>query len=544
MSEDLAHRPAAGRYHGLDALRASAMLLGIALHAALSFADIPWIITDRHTHPAFQWAFEAIHVFRMPLFFVMSGFFTAMLVGRRGLGAMVSHRVRRIVLPLSFGAATIIPLTFGAFGWAGSVAASDSKPAVAVETAGTIWTAAMAGDVGALNVLIDAGADPEGLDPRLRTSPLGWAAIGGHADAAAVLLDRGADPNQRYGDNNTALHSAAFFGRAEVARRLLDAGADPESRNVHGERPIESAGHDRATTEWIAGLLGVEIDFGRVSAGRDQIREMLAVVSTSAEPPPSGAWRTVRGILVEFPFFMHLWFLWHLCWFITLFALATLALRHLPTIRVPRVLVATPLCLAVLIPVTAFTQSLQFDIGPDTSSGFIPMPQVLLHYGVYFFAGVFLYAVPNAVDRLGRTWWAYLSVAAAATPVMLALHHGHPWLAERLSEQQLAIASPIVQSVFAWTLIVGLTGLCQAVLTRERPWVRYLSDSSYWLYLAHLPLIIAGQVLIRNIDAPAPVKFAGLLVVSTAVLLASYQWGVRYTIIGRLLNGPRTRPVS
>ena len=34
------------RRHDLDALRAVAMLLGIVLHAALSFAPIPWTVKD------------------------------------------------------------------------------------------------------------------------------------------------------------------------------------------------------------------------------------------------------------------------------------------------------------------------------------------------------------------------------------------------------------------------------------------------------------------------------------------------------------------
>jgi hypothetical protein len=72
--------------------------------------------------------------------------------------------------------------------------------------------------------------------------------------------------------------------------------------------------------------------------------------------------------------------------------------------------------------------------------------------------------------------------------------------------------------------------------------VRYLSDSSYWLYLAHLPLVIAGQILLLPLPWPPFVKFVVLLAVSTALLLASYRWGVRDTVVGRLLNGPRTRP--
>ena len=72
--------------------------------------------------------------------------------------------------------------------------------------------------------------------------------------------------------------------------------------------------------------------------------------------------------------------------------------------------------------------------------------------------------------------------------------------------------------------------------------MRYLSDSAYWLHLAHLPLVIVAQSWIRNWDLLAGVKFVGLTAAVTVLLLISYPLFVRYTPLGTLLNGKRTRP--
>ena len=87
----------------------------------------------------------------------------------------------------------------------------------------------------------------------------------------------------------------------------------------------------------------------------------------------------------------------------------------------------------------------------------------------------------------------------------------------------------------------GLMGLFRRLLRRERPALRYLSDASYWLYLAHLPLIMWAQLLVRDWPWSAFSKFTLVCLAVTAVLLLIYQVGVRYTWIGRLLNGPRQR---
>ncbi len=108
------------RFHDLDALRAFAMLLGIVLHTVcfLLFPGImDWPVRDAWADNLDFWnnpyvyVAGAIHSFRMPLFFLISGFFTAMFWQSRGLRELVRHRLKRIGLPLLVACVTIIPVT-------------------------------------------------------------------------------------------------------------------------------------------------------------------------------------------------------------------------------------------------------------------------------------------------------------------------------------------------------------------------------------------------------------------------------------------------
>ena len=100
------------RFHDLDALRAFAMFLGVVLHAALFLMPIDWpgVAEEASFDFPYDEMVHAIHGFRMPIFFLLSGFFTAMLWQRRGLRSLVNHRLKRVGLPLLIGAFTIIPL--------------------------------------------------------------------------------------------------------------------------------------------------------------------------------------------------------------------------------------------------------------------------------------------------------------------------------------------------------------------------------------------------------------------------------------------------
>ena len=91
-----------------------------------------------------------------------------------------------------------------------------------------LFIAARDGDAATLGALLDA--DP----PRLqaRAEPYGWtllhtAAQSGRLGAVDLLLRRGLDPNVReHGDRTNAMHWAAAGGHLEVVRHLADAGGD------------------------------------------------------------------------------------------------------------------------------------------------------------------------------------------------------------------------------------------------------------------------------------------------------------------------------
>ncbi|MCZ6836508.1 MAG: acyltransferase family protein [Planctomycetota bacterium] len=534
------------RRHDLDALRAFAMLLGIALHAALSFMDSPWMVQDQSRSPWFGLFVMAVHGFRMPLFFLLSGYFTMMLCRKRGLQGLLRHRAKRIALPLVLGCLIIVPLILLIVNWAitSSTASTESDPGSppGLVANADIWTAAKSGDIAAVRQFIADGASLDGHDPNFGVTPLGMAALGNQPEVIGILLDAGADPSGRYQDQNTPLHTSAFFGYDEVAMKLLDAGGDFKARNAQSETPGDSMGHGKATTEFIAGILKMTIDFEAVEAGRDRIRQWVE------EEPPS-QFSVVMQWLLFFPFFQHLWFLWFLCWLVTGFALVTLASRLVPRLALPSILIATPLCLLWLVPLTMVTQSVMNSggtipgFGPDTSAGILPIPHVLAYYAIFFGFGALMYNVPGAADRLGQSWWIQLPLAALIFPFALGLAIQAEWTQELIRNEYLfRVLATLGQVLYAWLMIFGLMGLFEKVLSRERPQVRYISDSSYWLYLVHLPLIIAGQVLLRNVNLPAFVKFSLLLGVTLVILLGSYQFLVRYSWVGRLLNGPRARP--
>ena len=394
------------------------MLLGIGLHAAIPF--VPW----RGDDETGVWLLDVfvgfVHGFRMPLFFVISGFFTAMLWRRRGLRSLIRHRLRRVGLPLLVGCFTIIPAV-----WIGIIS--------------------------------------------------GWVISG------------------------------------EVTWEQLESGEGVGAYEEALEEDLEAVEGDDATD--------------RGGAGTDAESESKA----GAEEKGG------EGIG-----FAHLWFLWMLLWQVAGFAAVVSWVRRRARRRgverrlseraASRILWSLPM-LSVL-PQLAMVEG---GFGPDTSEGLIPAPQVLVYYACFFGFGALAYdhrgrGGEPLMDVVGRRWVIQLAVGTVVLfPAGLALLEG------------LWSASALLQIVFAWTMSFGLIGLFRRFMSGARFRVRYLSDASYWMYLAHLPLVFVAQGIVARLGLPALVDFVVVCVAVTAALLVAYRYVVRYTFVGRLLNGRRTR---
>ena len=346
------------------------MLLGIALHAALAYATFGWAVTDPSQSELFNWIFYLVHGFRMQLFFLLSGFFTAMLYQRYGLKAILRHRLKRVFLPLLLFTPVLTPLV-----------------------------------------------------------------------------------------------------------------------------------------EWILQLARSK------QGGAD-----------SFNPPPDSSW------LENFNFH-HLWFLWFLCLMILGFAV----ISYLPKPKIHKQWMSSPRCLLWLIPLTVLPQlwaTRSYPLyGPESSLSLIPIPSVLIYYAIFYGFGASLYHYGD--EGVAKHWRLKLALA-----ICLLFPSGmiFEWWSFSTAPS-LQWLSDLLQVSFTWLMIFACIGLFREKCTKQSPMMRYLSDASYWLYLAHLPLIFGLQLALQDWPLSCWIKFPLVNFISFSLLLLSYHYWVKGKFLGRLLNG-------
>ena len=96
-----------------------------------------------------------------------------------------------------------------------------------------------------------------------------------------------------------------------------------------------------------------------------------------------------------------------------------------------------------------------------------------------------------------------------------------------------------VYATASWLLVFGLIGLFRRHFHHPSPTWRYLSDASYWFYLIHLPVIFFIEIPLAALPLFWPIKVTLVAAATLAILLPSYHYLVRPTIIGMVLNGRR-----
>ncbi|MGP5268197.1 acyltransferase family protein [Brachybacterium alimentarium] len=234
---------------------------------------------------------------------------------------------------------------------------------------------------------------------------------------------------------------------------------------------------------------------------------------------------------------MHLWFLLLLLEIaLVVVAVRAVLLRMLGTERAAgaagRIGWALASPVGVVLAAVPYAAGLMVQESSDASIiepyTLVPVAGASIGYSGAFLAGWFLRARSGSLARLERQWIPQLVIAVLLSPLALAAP---------------MFAPPLLTAAFAalagWAWVYGLLGLTARLVQRAIPWVRYLADASYWIYLVHFPLLLLVEVPLAALGAPILLQLAVALIVVMAVLLLSYDLFVRSTWIGAWLNGHR-----
>jgi peptidoglycan/LPS O-acetylase OafA/YrhL len=285
---------------------------------------------------------------------------------------------------------------------------------------------------------------------------------------------------------------------------------------------------------------------------------LISLVVISASHLPNGPASGVRGwppVLPNFPL-AHLWFLYVL---LELYVAALLlrsvvvwldpsgAVRMIIDRIFARVMAnpLAPLLLAIPIGI-AFSLDQRWIAAmgvrtPDHS--FITNAQAWICFGTAFGAGWLLHRQPDLLRLLERRWLPHLLLAVALVLVSFLLSGvtssapGAPKLP--YSSETLRLVSAVLYAPAIWISTFAFIGLALRFMSGFSPAWRYLADASYWLYLIHIPIVMALQVAVSQLDWPGLLKFAIILAVALPPMLVSYHLLVRFTVLGVVLNGRR-----
>ncbi|HEX7244643.1 MAG TPA: acyltransferase family protein [Solirubrobacterales bacterium] len=270
----------------------------------------------------------------------------------------------------------------------------------------------------------------------------------------------------------------------------------------------------------------------------------VCLFEASAQPNRSagGALDTLTQVQPSY-----LWFLWYL---VLLYAIALPAQRLVGRRPAAASLHRTgskllghplaPLLLAVPTGLLLYRQP-AWIAGSSHTQTFAPAPDLLAYYGLFFFSGWALFAVPGLRSSIESRPGIYSLLAGLALPPALAFYllHSQPAIGASRAFHLLAL---LLLSISTWSIAFALLGLSRRHLSDENPRLRAWADSSYWIYLSHFVPMAALAALLVGIAMPGTLRAALLVAITFALVYPAYWAFVRYTFLGRVLHGPRIRP--
>lgn len=239
---------------------------------------------------------------------------------------------------------------------------------------------------------------------------------------------------------------------------------------------------------------------------------------------------------------MHLWFLYYLA----LFSLVAAVLTRLPAIRWPW-FIGTPWLirrpwLMAIAPLILVPGTLAAGVPMSAPESFVPHWWPFCFYGIFFASGWWLHGREANLDKLDN----YAVPLSITSIIMFVIYYR---LMPVLDIQQLVplqkqewIAEGILTSYLSMLLVLLALLIGRRKLNWPSSVLRFISDSSYWVYLIHLPIVILIQTVLIEVSINVWLKLGITIFCTLLACLLTYVVFVRYTPVGWMLNGKRKFP--
>jgi peptidoglycan/LPS O-acetylase OafA/YrhL len=167
--------------------------------------------------------------------------------------------------------------------------------------------------------------------------------------------------------------------------------------------------------------------------------------------------------------------------------------------------------------------------GGSASNSLIPVPTLFAYYSLFFVFGWLLSGQSELIEQLKRGAWLRLAAGVLiALPAFYLFYDsvaftggvGTPGVLTEIGA--LRLYGLFAVGIVCWLTLFGIWGVLARHVRQESRVLRYLSDASFWIYLVHIPFLVALQSTLSTTDLAIPVRW-GVAVTGTFLLaLGSY----------------------
>lgn len=166
------------------------------------------------------------------------------------------------------------------------------------------------------------------------------------------------------------------------------------------------------------------------------------------------------------------------------------------------------------------------------------LPVLAVYGGCFVLGWMFGRQPPETIASFGRITVSRVLLLAAGLVTTLKLSPiqadpGHPHFTAA------HVGFVLGYAALMWSLVAVTLGVFRHLCAQPQPVIRYLADSSYWMYLVHLPVVVWLQVAVAEVPLHWSFKLGFVSAATIALALLAYDLFVRSTWLGQILNGRR-----